>query len=363
MKPHKAARRRKRPNRTPPPTTPGLSRGEKRFLKYGLLLCATFFLYNGYAWWYNDNIQHHRRPVLFGIPYPHVWLMKQLGFLHVPIREAVAQSEVPSSERIVYLHTDHLGGVIATSDQTGNPAHAAPSEPFGKPQNGNPGTTNLGFPGQYYDKEVGLYYNNHRTYNPSTGRYMEPDPVQDVRDSIYGYANNDPIRFVDPDGLSYLVFDRLSGGIALFDRKGNLLGLYSAGNRTTRSSRGPWPEGSFAFNRFKAHRGGPNSSFGSVGNFMFWVPGRQGMGAHSGRADKGGPFHPTLGCIRSTDEARQAIYDVHFGHEDPLLMMSVAPDPLTHISVDEGTLLKINLPPDMESVCQSNRDLLDNPCQ
>jgi hypothetical protein len=51
MKPHKAARRRKRPNHTPPPPQPQpLSRGEKRFLKFLLWFSVIFFSYHGYAW-------------------------------------------------------------------------------------------------------------------------------------------------------------------------------------------------------------------------------------------------------------------------------------------------------------------------
>jgi RHS repeat-associated protein len=31
--------------------------------------------------------------------------------------------------------------------------------------------------GQYYDTETGLHDNWHRTYNPETGRYLQPDPL------------------------------------------------------------------------------------------------------------------------------------------------------------------------------------------
>ena len=36
--------------------------------------------------------------------------------------------------------------------------------------------TPLRFPGQYSDPETGLHYNNHRYYDPLTGRYLSPDP-------------------------------------------------------------------------------------------------------------------------------------------------------------------------------------------
>ena len=61
----------------------------------------------------------------------------------------------------------------------------------------------LRFPGQYFDAESGLNYNYFRDYDPKTGRYIEPDPIG-LRGgmSLYGYPNN-PLRFVDPYGLTW----------------------------------------------------------------------------------------------------------------------------------------------------------------
>jgi RHS repeat-associated protein len=35
----------------------------------------------------------------------------------------------------------------------------------------------LRFPGQIYDVQAGLHSNGMRDYDPSTGRYMQPDPL------------------------------------------------------------------------------------------------------------------------------------------------------------------------------------------
>jgi RHS repeat-associated protein len=57
------------------------------------------------------------------------------------------------------------------------------------------------FQGQYHDPETGLHYNRHRYYNPSTGRFLTPDPI-----GLAGGLNNyqyvpNPTGWVDPLGL------------------------------------------------------------------------------------------------------------------------------------------------------------------
>ena len=137
--------------------------------------------------------------------------------------------------------------------------------------------------------------------------------------NVWGYVNGNPISRLDPFGLSDVTFDRVRGTIIIYDNKGNQIGQFPAGNNTTPKSNGPWPNGKFPYSYYVPHpESGPAGPYGSNGNFVFKVPGRPGMGIHSGRS---GPQSKTLGCIRTTDEATKFLLDLN--QTDPLRTITV----------------------------------------
>lgn len=65
----------------------------------------------------------------------------------------------------------------------------------------------LRLPGQYYDAETNLNYNNARYYDSGSGRYVSSDPIGlngGINTYRYAYAN--PLIYYDPSGLCSTLF-------------------------------------------------------------------------------------------------------------------------------------------------------------
>ena len=119
---------------------------------------------------------------------------------------------VNSCQTLVYLHTNHLGAPEAATDTAGKPVWKARYAAFGglAADEGFATAFNqpLRLPGQYQDDETGLYYNDHRYYDPRTGRYLSPDPLGlHAAANGYAYVDSNPLKYVDPEGLVLFAFD------------------------------------------------------------------------------------------------------------------------------------------------------------
>jgi RHS repeat-associated protein len=68
--------------------------------------------------------------------------------------------------------------------------------------------------------ETGLHYNWHRSYDPTVGRYTQPDSLGFVDGpSVYGYAGGQPHSFVDPEGEKVSVIGAIGAArVCLRDR-------------------------------------------------------------------------------------------------------------------------------------------------
>jgi hypothetical protein len=70
------------------------------------------------------------------------------------------------------------------------------------------------------------------------------------------------VNYIDPFGMSSEVFNRANGTLTLYDKDGNVVAVCSAGNRTTRDSKGPWPNGTYPFAKHINHPADPNGAYG-----------------------------------------------------------------------------------------------------
>lgn len=118
------------------------------------------------------------------------------------IAPGAPRSQGGASERILYVHTDHLGTPLLLTDAGEQVVWHATAEPFGKTAASvNQVVSNLRFPGQYGDQEAGSHYNYYRYYAPQAGRYITADPIGITGGlNLYSYTLNNPIVFSDPDG-------------------------------------------------------------------------------------------------------------------------------------------------------------------
>jgi len=110
--------------------------------------------------------------------------------------------------RTYFYHADRLGSIRLLTDEQGKVAAAYDYDAFGKPTTSQTSTLNpFTFTGREWDAITGLYYYRARYYDPSLGRFLSPDPLpaaldQPLDQNPYLYVRNQPLRLVDPLGLT-----------------------------------------------------------------------------------------------------------------------------------------------------------------
>lgn len=132
-----------------------------------------------------------------------------------------------------YVFADHLNTPRLIVDPSSRVRWKWHSNPFGATAaDSNPAGIGkfdygLRFPGQYFDVESGLHYNNFRDYDPQTGRYIQSDPIGlEGGLNTYTYADGNPLRFTDFFGLSSNCVAACRTGGTLI---GGALGYYAGG--------------------------------------------------------------------------------------------------------------------------------------
>ena len=124
---------------------------------------------------------------------------------------AVLTQPAAHQTTVSFVYADHLNTarvIVRPSDQKMVWTWGS-NEPFGQSAaNDNPSGLgvfiyNPRFPGQVADKESGWFYNWHRDYDPSEGRYVQSDPVGlDAGPNTYAYVEGAPLGLYDFNGLT-----------------------------------------------------------------------------------------------------------------------------------------------------------------
>ena len=105
-----------------------------------------------------------------------------------------------------YLHTDHLGSTVMTTDTTtiNNPSSDQRYYAYGRQRDVDPVVTDHQFTGQKLDG-TGLQYYNARYYDPTLGTFISPDSIVPDAGTLidynrYAYSRANPLNFNDPTG-------------------------------------------------------------------------------------------------------------------------------------------------------------------
>ena len=108
-----------------------------------------------------------------------------------------------SAGQVQAIHVDQVGRPEAVTNASQAVVWRAQNMAFTRTVTTSNGVTlNIGFPGQYYDVELGLWHNGFRDYSDGMGRYIENDPVGLAGGiNAYVYVLNDPLSNIDQLGL------------------------------------------------------------------------------------------------------------------------------------------------------------------
>lgn len=136
----------------------------------------------------------------------------QTGTRYYPIPGGltiVRQGPGTAPGTFVVQATDHHGTGTTSIDLATSATTRRTSDPFGNPRGNQPppGTWlgTKGYIGGTKDDTTNLTNLGARQYQPTTGRFISPDPILDQTSpqqwNAYAYSNNNPVNLSDPSGL------------------------------------------------------------------------------------------------------------------------------------------------------------------
>jgi len=130
---------------------------------------------------------------------------------------AMVRKDKSGNEQVYYFVNNGQGTPVMIVNDAGAVVSRITVDEWGNPSPVEYGNMNeVNYTGKKYEPATGLYYFNQRYYDPRIGRFLTEDPAGQAFNP-YLYAANNPLVYVDPDGLwGWLV--------------GALIGAYIGGN-------------------------------------------------------------------------------------------------------------------------------------
>ncbi len=149
------------------------------------------------------------------------WMKSVAAMATLVFTATTSNASVTEYEEIIYYHGDALGSPIAATDSNGDVLWREQYSPYGsrllhesRETNCSSGTCipvesswdeKQWFTGKLEETRTGMQYFGARWYEPELGRFLSVDPVVFREDNVfsfnrYAYANNNPFKFIDPDG-------------------------------------------------------------------------------------------------------------------------------------------------------------------
>ena len=133
---------------------------------------------------------------------------------------------------IFYYHTNHLGSTAYVTDQNQTVTQGFLYAPFGEItteyaplwQNGT--LPKYSFNAKELDEETGMYYYEARYYKPPVFTSRDAMFEKNYTISPYAYCINNPVKFIDPNGLDTFVFDKNGDYSHPIRAEGNHVGRY-----------------------------------------------------------------------------------------------------------------------------------------
>ncbi|MGB4268164.1 MAG: RHS repeat-associated core domain-containing protein, partial [Spirochaetota bacterium] len=156
---------------------------------------------------------------------------------------SVVKHKDETQAAIYYYASDHLGSSSVLTTNTGNYHERIEYLPYGETwvedkANASGYSTPYKFTSKELDPETGLYYHGHRYRDPRIGVWLRADPALSrylpvdssknsklpaggvfvsVNLNLYHYGGNNPVTFVDPDGLFNIKTGEIEKGDTLRD--------------------------------------------------------------------------------------------------------------------------------------------------